>query len=103
MTATMHKLMIVCICLAVWLMQSGCATSSRVAPPAADKKKTRVAIPLSADERTSLGTIGVVSAQSRRRFDFKHRRVRKERALRPEERPGAPLAGFGWCVGRLSE
>lgn len=70
MTTTMRKLMIVCICLAIWLMQSGCATSSQVAPPATDKEKAHIATALSADERTDLGTIGVVSAQFAPKVQF---------------------------------
>ncbi len=71
MNILVRKPVITWICLTLFLIQSGCATSPRVAaPPSEDPQTTRVTSPPSDDIRKDLGTIGVVSVQSAPKVRF---------------------------------
>ncbi len=90
MNILVRKPIITWICVTLFLIQSGCATSPRVAaPPSEDTQKTRVTSPPSDDIRKNLGTIGVVSVQS----------APKVRFLAPTREKGAGAAA-GRTAGR---
>ena len=90
MNILVRKPVITWICLTLFLIQSGCATSPRVAAPLSrDTQKTRVTSPPSDDIRKNLGTIGVVSVQS----------APKVRFLAPTREKGAGAAA-GRTAGR---